>query len=80
MTNRVYRGGFWSITVSPHDAPELSIHAEVNDNADFIPEIGHLASISFSDLWCIPDAQNEQNFSQSQQKLSLTSQEQLQCV
>ncbi|MCK4205048.1 ABC transporter ATP-binding protein [Brucella pituitosa] len=80
VTNRVYRGGFWSITVSPHDAPELSIHAEVNDNADFIPEIGHLASISFSDLWCIPDAQNEQNFSQSQQKLSLTSQEQLQCV
>lgn len=57
VTNRVYRGGRWSLDIRPQVDHSLNYTIELPDRGLVIPDKGEQAKVAFDDLWLLPEEQ-----------------------
>lgn len=57
ITNRVYRGGRWSLEMRPQADHSLNYTIDLPDRDDGLPSPGEGARVAFDDLWLLPDEQ-----------------------
>jgi iron(III) transport system ATP-binding protein len=58
ITNRIYRGGRWSLEMRPQADHSLNYTIDLPDRGDAIPNPGDMARVKFNDLWLLPDEQS----------------------